>query len=526
MKTIYKMKVGIIFLLSCCSCNNFLDETPRSQEPVDSFYRTETQLQSAVNALYTTGNGPSSLYAPLGYYDATWAFAFDNMAGMSDNPALQEPSAGYLARLVQTSTNVGTFVGGVWLSLYESIKNCNTIIAKVDLNGSAIDAITASRGIATARFFRAADYYYLVRLFGGIPLLNKPVNSLQEVYLGRGPIEEVYKFITDDLEWVLAKGNLADKPMGTNSNQISKGTVAGLLSEVYLTMAGYPLLKGGEYYAKALTAARSVINSPGGYALFDNSGGTTPFDKLRMTQYDKGSEYLYFVEYESTIRPSGYPLWSFPVTFKIADSPVQIKYSFTTLNWKPTGNLLNLYDPVNDIRRRNRQFYHNQFTFKDTKGRAQTINFDTSPFRWYDSLAIFGTGSSGKYTCVYRLADIYLIAAEAANESGADPIPYITPIVNRAYITPPAIPTGKTDRRNLILAERYRELAMEAHFWFDMLRTRLYPDADNQHKVTFSPLIGHDNGRGQRYSEKDLLLPLPPAEIQRNPNLKPQNTGY
>jgi hypothetical protein len=98
--------------------------------------------------------------------------------------------------------------------------------------------------------------------------------------------------------------------------------------------------------------------------------------------------------------------------------------------------------------------------------------------------------------------------------------------LNRAYVVAPVIPSGQSDRRNLILAERYRELAMEGHFWFDMVRTQLYPDVDVSHHVTFSALVGHSNGRGQSYSNTDLLLPLPTSEMQRNPNLKPQNSGY
>ena len=77
----------------------------------------------------------------------------------------------------------------------------------------------------------------------------------------------------------------------------------------------------------------------------------------------------------------------------------------------------------------------------------------------------------------------------------------------------------------MILAERYRELAMEGHFWFDMVRTQLYPDVDVSHNVTFSALVGHSNGRGQNFSNTDLLLPVPPTEIQRDPNLT-QNPGY
>jgi hypothetical protein len=49
---------------------------------------------------------------------------------------------------------------------------------------------------------------------------------------------------------------------------------------------------------------------------------------------------------------------------------------------------------------------------------------------------------------------------------------------------------------------------------------------DAAHNVTFSALVGHSNGRGQQYTATDLLFPLPTTEMQRNPNLRPQNAGY
>ena len=66
---------------------------------------------------------------------------------------------------------------------------------------------------------------------------------------------------------------------------------------------------------------------------------------------------------------------------------------------------------------------------------------------------------------------------------------------------------------------------MEGHFWFDLVRTRLYPDADANNKVTFSSLVGHSNGRGQSFSQTDLLLPLSITQLALDPQLT-QNTGY
>lgn len=517
----------LVGLAALSSCHKFLEEHPKSQQPVDAYYQTMDQVQSAVNYLYNVATGPNGFYNIGGLYDGTNAMALDNLSGLANNVVAQNPAVRPYSSLTMTADNQDNYVGGIYTSFYSNIASANTIIQQV-AQSKSIDQTAAAPLVAQARFFRAMDYYYLVRLFGAVPLILQPYENLNNLYAPRASLDSVYNAIVADLQWAYTNGNLADKPMGTNGNVVSKGTVGTVLAEVYLTMAGNPLQKGAAAYTQALQQAQAVLQSPGGYALFDNSAGTTPFDKLRLTSYDQGTEYMYFVEYNSAIQQSAYPEYTFPNTFPSAvpNSNLHVAYTLLTQVWTPSATLLNMYDSANDIRRHEKQFYSSSFTYTTTGGTPASISYATMPYRWYDSTAIFGTAASGKYAAVYRLADVYLIAAEAANELGQDPTQYLTPIISRAYVVPPVIPASQSDRRNLILAERYRELAMEGHFWFDMLRTRLYPDVDAAHHVTFSALVGHSNGRGQQYTQSDLLLPLPTSEMQRNPNLKPQNPGY
>lgn len=528
MKTIKILFFFLLTIFSFGSCKKFLTEVPKSQIPVDAYYKTAQEAQSAANYLYTQNNGPGSFFSVGGLYDGTNSFVFDNLSGMVNNLVAQDPSLRYFSNLTQNAAASGNYLDNIWANFYNSISSANTIIEKVQHN-TAIDSVTKNSVLATAKFYRALDYYYLVRIFGALPLVVKPYESLTNLYLPRTSVDSVYKTITSDLQWAYTNGGLADKPMGSNGNLISKGTVAIVLAEVYQTMAGYPLLKGQPYYTLALNMANTILTSTGGYALFTTNTGSTAFDKLRLTANDQGSEYLFFMEYNPAIQQSAYPEYSFPNTFplNLPNSNLQVQYTLVTQVWSPTTSLLGMYDSINDIRRHEKQFYSSSFNYITKSGQSASVKFSqTMPYRWYDSIALFNTASSGKYTSVYRMADAYLIAAEASNELGQDPSPYLQPILNRAYITTPVIPGDQLGRRNLILAERVRELAMEGHFWFDMLRTRLYPDADVMHHVTFSNLIGHSNGRGQSYAVKDLLMPLPPTEIQRDPNLKPQNPGY
>jgi len=524
-----QLKIGIVaisLIISVSSCTKFLKEDSKSSQPVASYFETLSQAQSAVNNLYAQGTGPGSFFSSHGVYDATYSFNMDTYSGLANNPVYQNQSIGFLQNLTQNGSNCDSYVGSMWSNFYNHIANCNTIIKAVQ-NSSFLTSAQQTPLIATAKFFRAIDYYYLVRLFGPVPLILTPYTSVANIDVPRASVDTVYNSIVSDLTWAIDSSSLADVPMGSNGNQISKGTVEVVLAEVYLTMAGYPLQLGNAYYTKALSTANELLQSTGGYSLFTNSGGTTYANKLASHSYDQGSEYLYFQEYNSTISSSPYPEWTLPNTFStnVPNSNIKVAYTLITTPWVPSTNLLNMYNKTNDIRVQNYQFYHSSFTYQTTQGTSATINFSPCPYRWFDSTAIFSTATSSKYADCYRMADAYLIAAEAANDLGMDPTQYLAPILQRAYTSVPAIPASQPDRNSFILAERYRELAMEGHFWFDLIRTRLYPDADANNNVTFSPLIGHSNGRGQSFSQTDLLLPLSITQLALDPKLT-QNPGY
>lgn len=526
MKQLMIGTMAVLLTVAASSCTKFLQEDSKSAQPVASYFQTLSEAQSAVNNLYGHGSGPGSFFSGNGVYDATYSMNMDTYSGLANNPVYQNQSIGFLLNLTQTGSNCDSYVGNIWSDFYNHIANCNTIIQAVE-NSTALTTAEQTPLLAAAKFFRALDYYYLVRLFGAVPLVLTPYTSVAGIDVPRTGVDTVYNSIVNDLTWAIDSGALADVPMGSNGNQVSKGTAEVVLSEVYLTMAGYPLQLGNAYYTKALNTANSLLQSGGGYALFTNSGGTTYANKLASNSNDKGSEYLYFQEYNSTIASSPYPEWTLPNTFptNVPNSNIKVAYTLITTPWVPSTNLLNMYDKNNDIRIQNYQFYHSTFTYQTTQGSSATITFSSCPYRWFDSTALFSTAASGKYCSCYRLADAYLIAAEAANDLGMDPSQYLAPILQRAYRSMPAVPSGQSERNSFILAERYRELAMEGHFWFDLVRTRLYPDADVNNKVTFSSLVGHSNGRGQSFSQTDLLLPLSITQLALDPQLT-QNPGY
>src|SRR5690606_5451078 len=323
----------------------------------------------------------------------------------------------------------------------------------------------------------------LVRMFGAVPLNTEPFESLEGIYSTKSTPAEIYALIVEDLEYALNEGGLPNVHMSENGNRITQGVAATLLSEVYLTMAGYPLQQT-ERYTAAATLARRIINGEfGSYALEqhgttdgDVDPGNSAYNKMRTS--DDSSEYIYFKEYTTGITNSPNPQWSYPVE--------EVKYTQYTLNngaFQPLDEFLWIYDPARDLRIQNKQYYHWSVTTPEGD-----VDFEVTPYIWHDDAALLtGPPASGKDVAVYSYSDVLLIAAEAiAMSEGVtnEAANYLAQVRGRAYWQED-ISTIQTDLEALsdsdfveeVWAERIRELVFEFHLWFDIQRTRKYPVA-------------------------------------------------
>ena len=128
-----------------------------------------------------------------------------------------------------------------------------------------MDAVTKDKLLGEAYFMRAYHYFNLVRLWGEVPLKTSVTSDLSDVKLPLATQEAVYERIERDL--TRASELMAASPWTSTDGRVTRGAVYTLLAKVYLTMAGYPLQKGAEYYAKAYETAHEVYAS-GQFYLF------------------------------------------------------------------------------------------------------------------------------------------------------------------------------------------------------------------------------------------------------------------
>lgn len=523
------MKNFIFVVLGCfvlISCEDFLVEEPKTEVAVDQYFETPEDAESTVNGIYRSG--VSGFYGAGSAYSGTTMMMGGYMSGFFDNEYKgQEVHVQNSHDLSIGPVNMSGYFGDQWSSVYQAISRANTAIKNIPQT-EGLSESESNELMAEARFFRALNYFYLVRVFGDVPLVLEPYDDLEDIYVEQDDKDLVYEQIITDLDSAITEGGLSANTFPGNDFRITEGAAATLLADVHLHRAGYPVQQE-ESYAEAADAARSVIESDV-YNLIEhgNHEEESAYNVLRTS--DNESEYIYSIEFEEGISENGsLPAYSYPN--RLAAEGL-FTYSITTNAYRPVEGFVNVYDPDEDLRIQEQQFFHSE---REIDG--ELYEFELSPYLYHDTEALFETNAGDKDVNVYRYAEVLLIAAEAiAHSEGVttEAVEYLADVRSRAY--------WETDRAEIeadlaaltedefveeVWKERLREFALEFKVWFDIQRTRQYPTTseDDPGEVEFVDVVGQENPWGATFEEHHLLFPISDDELQRNPQLE-QNDGY
>jgi hypothetical protein len=275
-------------------------------------------------------------------------------------------------------------------------------------------------------------------------------------------------------------------------------------------MAGNPLQAGADYYELARDKAADVINSNEFY-LFDS------YADLRNEDTENTGEHIFMVQYDTNIiNHNGLQFVLVPYNQGIS------LFSAETGGIYAQTEFVESYEE-GDKRTEEKQFYYREFTLESD--RSQTRNLGGwYIYKWMDPVAHIETAVSGLNWPLFRYAEVLFIYAEASNEvSGPTTTAYeaVNAIRSRAEL--PALEGLSQDEfREAIWREKWHEMSYENKTWYDMVRLR---KAFNVTTGEFEEYVGHTFVYGPTLSERELLFPIPDAELRNNENLT-QNPGY
>jgi hypothetical protein len=550
MKYIYKSVKFLIFLSLLAgnqACKNILEEELISNVKTDYLY-TATGFEDAVKGAYSS----------LRYYYATQQgltlteYGTDIYATGADGSY-----KGFHFYDTQLNPTID-YLSGTWDELYRGINTCNAVIDRASKVTGLSDATKKLR-VAEAKFLRAHYYYILLMQFGGVDLrLSETLSATKETK--RATEAEMYTAIIADLQAAIT--DLEAKSKSSDYGRATKPAAETLLAKVYLAK-GYSSAKAADDFSNAATLCTNVINKYG-FKLLDDFASV--FDENNQVN----DEVVFAVQYTSDplTNGSGNSLHLyFGMQYDVQAGMVRDTYwgrPFKRL--RPTSYCLNTVfgERVNDSRYkktfRDTWLSNNPGTFNtafdDSKSKVTFKAGDTTIFipgyemskaeratkpyqvlvpskysealfptlqKFFDTKRPDRTYEAGSRDYfVFRLADVYLMQAEAYLKSGS--ITEATAAINAVRYR--AGWPGKKDAMKIteaamtfdfLVEERARELAGEQTRWIDLKRWG----------ILVSRVKLYNPQAAANIADKHLVRPIPQTQIDRsNKGVFPQNTGY
>ena len=250
MKNISLIAVAACLAFSSCNDDAFLRETPEDFMTTDNSYLNVNQFKTGLNQMYSQVR---ALYnSNDGYHDWTMMGIGTDVLMIPRGNGKDQPFNDW--GLVNTFNGVA---GTQWNTNYSIIKNCNELLFQTE-NPQVNWTVEGQKEEVQAeiRFFRAFAYRNLGHIFGGVPLLDKPITEPTLNFV-RSTRTETYKFALEDAKFA---ATYLPKEV-TQDGRVVRATADHLLAELYIAYSD----NGGEKsYDKAIEAATRVIDGTDG----------------------------------------------------------------------------------------------------------------------------------------------------------------------------------------------------------------------------------------------------------------------
>jgi len=473
-KCLYLAIAYVIFFT--CGCKKIIQiDAPVTTITSDQVFSTNEQAASALAGIYFRMVNSNVLFLCSGATSVYCGMSSDELISYD-----QVASDGFVLFQKNNLSSLTGIVGDAfWTQSYSYIYGANAVIEGLQSSKSVSDSVKI-RLTGEAKFIRAFCYFYLINLFGDVPL-TLTVDFNKTALLPRTPVESVYKQIINDL--IDAQNALPidySAQLGERVVPI-KWAASALLARVYLYHNEW---ENSEVQASAVIEHTELFN----LATLDEV-----FSK-------NSSEAIWQLQPNPSVAP-------FNITTE-GNILIPIDSTYSPFAYFP-DYFLNSFEP-NDERKNK---WIKSFNFDDGSGTTITYYY---PFKYNQGpLEQIPGGNITQYYMVLRLAEQYLIRAEARAKQNklTDAIEDLNFIRHRANL-PGLSPTLAQEQVvSQVEHERKVELFVEwGHRWLDLKRT-------GKSDAVLGPIKGGD------WNNTDVLYPIPLNEIRTDPNLT-QNKGY
>jgi starch-binding outer membrane protein, SusD/RagB family len=503
-----------------------LAEQPKSALTPDNYYKNQEEVMAGLASVYAGLRTPFMLDA---YYATSEVSSDEIIIPTRGQDWLDNGRWMELDRHTWAANSPAGLddVRRIWTQTYTVIARANVVLDAMSTGVNFTDKVAVE---AELRTLRAFYYYVLLDSFGGVPIVTD--TKIEE--RARNTKAEVFDFIVSEL--TAARANLHDTWPAAQSGRLTKYAADAILASLYLnagvmrrdvpSATAYNSCSAVTIGTQtacdlAIIAADRVINS-GHYSLASNWRSNFTADnnlspenilvaKLVAASGDLGLHFIQQALHYAQTSPDAWNGWATIAevynAFDANDTRRQIFLVGPQVNQDPQAT--NYQQPVN-VRGTTTQLV---FTVNISNPSQATEGDGARVMKFPPDPKHVAQDHGNDFTW-FRLAEMYLIKAEAQNEAGnlAGALATINGTTLRSRVNMPAFAaTSQADFRTQILRERLFEFTNEGKRRMDQIRHGTYtgtwfnkPTADAAHRI---------------------LLPIPQTQIDANPMLT-QNPGY
>ena len=485
--------------LLLAACEDDLNQIPLSSATTETFYASTTDFTQGINAVYND---------LLTYPDRQLNLSetrSDNLyaaspGGVRDWEGIND---------FQSTIASNVYVAEAWLTNYNGIYRANVLLDQLDKNGAVLTDALRTRFEAEAKFLRGFYYFDLVRWFGQVPIIDKPITSDESLTIPRSPVSDVYDLIISDLKF--AVDNLPVSYDNANLGRATKYAAEGILALVYMTRSGatYDIDGPGlglNEWNQAETLLNDIIAS-GNYSMLSN------YSDIFSYSNENNKEVVFDVQYITGKTPV---IGSTFCWVLVPDKYFQSKGKVAQggLDIRPVStDLLNAYES-GDTRK----------DFSIQSGYVYNGVAESNPF--FKKYVDVSQTPSNRLDwpinfIVLRYTDVLLLKAEcvlhgASGSQGTDVDAVVNQVRHRAGLSPKSNIT-----LTQLLDERRKEFAAEGTRWHDLVRFGVV------NTVMTSWIATEDVSNViEPFNNNYIIYPLPQSEMDVTPGLYTQNDGY
>ncbi len=524
MKNIFKISMILTIFLSglFAGCSeDFLDISNENELDADIYFTKIGNLDLALNGVYSS----------LKTYELYGADLLDKIlecpVHTDDQDWLGTAAWNQLATNEVTADN--GLVANTWRAYYRTVARANDFITNANIykesefirpgEEAKVDVM-----LGQAHMIRAFAYFSIVRLWGegpateptklAAPLILKVASTREEMETERATVGAIYDQVIADLK--MAESMLPDSWDGADIARVDKYAAKGYLGKVYLYK---------EDWENAKTYLGQIVNGP-----FDLVA-PEDYDGLFHGETEFSTESIWELNFQTDLTDN---TWDGGLGTNIALMRAPFGTGWSNV-WPHDENIKRFGD---DPRLRNSALEPgvDEVTFGDgTTKLLEKFPTEDGGLGWshkkYVPLTYSVYSTNRNYHANFhlmRLADVYLMYAEALNASGGDTeaLEFVNKVRRRAYGKDHNTPDSEvdlaglagTELRDAIREERFLELFGEGQRWFDVVRWGIAKEEADKYVRGRAGLIVFDE-------PKDNYLPIPLNELEKNPNMTP-STGY